>query len=117
MASRIGVGNPLFFNVFEIHVVAEVGRVGPSEVLEQLDGKVDGHVVFHAHLRVVAHHVIGPDAEVFVEAVEQPRVDVVHIDFAVHRVARVQFLVPAFLAYLADFFQRIETVHGQGHFG
>ena len=42
---RVGVMNPLPLDVFEIHVIVGSKRVGPREILEQLDGCADGHLV------------------------------------------------------------------------
>ena len=117
VASRVGVVYPLFLDMGEIHVVVETGRVGPGEVLEELDGQVDGDVVFDACLGVVAHYVFGPLAEIVVEAVEQHRVDIVEKDFAVHRIADIQLLVPTFFAHLAEFLQGIEAIDGQSQLG
>ena len=117
MSRRIRVGDPMIFNMLEIHVVVEGGGVGPCEMLEQLDGQVDGYVVFDTHLGMVAEDVLSPLAEVFGKAFEQHGVDIVDIYLAIHCVADIHFLIPVLFAHLAHFLQRIETVDGKGYFG
>ena len=46
-------GIPTAFDMLKIHVVVERGGVGPGEVLEQLDGQVDGDGVLDAALCVL----------------------------------------------------------------
>ena len=43
-------GHPILLDVLEVHVVVEGGGVGPGEVLEQLDGQVDGDGVLDTAL-------------------------------------------------------------------
>ena len=117
MPGRVGVVNPVFLQMIEIHVVVEVGRIGPGEVFEEFDWQVDRDTMLDAGLGMVAHKVFGPLAKILGETTEEHRVNVVEIDLTVHGIADVHLLIPVFLTHLADFFQRIETVDGHGQLG
>ena len=114
---RVGVVNPLLFGALEIHVVVQSQGVRPREMLKQLDGRADGHGVFDAGLHIIAQHVFGPTAKVVLDAIEKHGVHTIDVGLAVQRVAHAEALVPAFLARLAYFLQRIEGVDGERDFG
>ena len=113
---RVGVVNPLPLGALEIHVVAQTHGVCPREMLQQFDGRADGDGVLDAGLHMAAQGVSRPLAEVVAETFEQNGVHIINIGLAVHRVTHAEALVPAFLACLAHFLQRVEGVHIEGEF-
>ena len=109
--------DPLLLVMVEIHVIVDVHRVAPREMLQQFDGHADGHRMTDTHLGMFAEQCAGPTAKVLPNAVEEHRVDVVDVDFPPHRIAHTQALIPVFLARSSNVFQRIKGVHREVNFG